>query len=61
MKVKPSVLVHLGFGKYVRSDRVTALVPVEKERGPGKRTFVHIEGETIPLLLLVLRLLSCGI
>ena len=49
MKIKSSVLVHLGFGKYVRSDRVTALVPVEEERGPGKRTFVHIEGENNPV------------
>jgi hypothetical protein len=40
MKIQSSVLVPLGFGKYVRSDRVTALVPIEEARGPGKRTFV---------------------
>ena len=49
MKVQPSVLVHLGFGKYVRSDRVTALVPVEEDRGSGRRTFVHLEGESHPV------------
>ena len=49
MKIKSSVLVPLGFGKYVRSDRVTALVPIEEDRGPGKRTFVHIEGESNPV------------
>jgi hypothetical protein len=50
MKLQSSVLVHLGFGKYVRSDRVTALVPVEEERGPGRRTFVFIEGQPDPLI-----------
>jgi hypothetical protein len=50
MKIQSSVLVHLGFGKYVRSDRVTALVPVEEDRGPGRRTFVHIEGQSDPIV-----------
>ena len=50
MKIQSSVLVHLGFGKYVRSDRVTALVPIEEDRGPGKRTLVHIEGESNPVV-----------
>ena len=50
MKVKPSMLVPLGFGKYVRSDRVTAIVPIEEDRGPGRRTYVHLEGEEAPLV-----------
>jgi hypothetical protein len=50
MKIQSSVLVPLGFGKYVRSDRVTALIPIEEERGPGKRTFVHLEGENNPMV-----------
>jgi hypothetical protein len=50
MKIQSSVLVHLGFGKYVRSDQVTALVPVEEERGPGRRTFVFVEGQTDPVI-----------
>lgn len=49
MKIQSSVLVHLGFGKYVRSDQVTALVPVEEDRGPGRRTFVYLEGQSNPL------------
>lgn len=44
------MLVHLGFGKYVRSDQVTAVVPIEEERGPGRRTFVHVEGQKDPLV-----------
>ncbi len=50
MKIQSSVLVHLGFGKYVRSDRVTAVIPIEEERGPGRRTFVHIDGEQDPIV-----------
>jgi hypothetical protein len=50
MKIQSSVLIPLGFGKYVRSDRVTALIPIEEERGPGKRTFVYLEGEANPLV-----------
>lgn len=44
------MLVHLGFGKYVRSDQVTALIPVEEERGPGRRTFVYVQGQANPLV-----------
>ncbi|MBD1915214.1 MULTISPECIES: hypothetical protein [Cyanophyceae] len=50
MKIQSSVLVHLGFGKYVRSDQVTSLQPVEEERGPGRRTFVYLEGHTDPVV-----------
>ena len=45
MKIQPSILVHLGHGKYVRSDNVVAVIPVEHERGPGRRTFVHLQGQ----------------
>ena len=44
------MLVHLGFGKYVRSDQVTAVVPIEEERGPGRRTFVHLQGQSDPVI-----------
>jgi|SRR5579884_49504 len=50
MKIMPSTLVHLGYGKYVRSDRVTAVVPIEEERGPGRRTLVHLEDQNEPLI-----------
>src|SRR5579859_6758221 len=50
MRIQSSVLVHLGFGKYVRSDRVTAVIPIEEDRGPGRRTFVHLEGQADPLV-----------
>jgi hypothetical protein len=41
----------LGYGKFVRADRVYALVPLEGlERGDGRRTFVHVEGIEEPLI-----------
>jgi hypothetical protein len=44
-------MVHLGYGKYVRADRVFALVPMEPgERGDGRRTYVHVDGLTEPLV-----------
>jgi len=50
MRIQSGMLVHLGFGKYVRSDQVTAVVPIEEERGPGRRTFVHLEERADPLV-----------
>jgi hypothetical protein len=50
MRIQAGVLVFLGYGKYVRSDRVTALTPIEEQRGPGRRTFVYVEGQTDPLV-----------
>jgi len=44
-------LVALGYGKFVRPDRVYALVPLEgPERGDGRRTLVHIEGIEQPVI-----------
>ncbi len=44
-------LVSLGYGKFARADRIYALVPLEpSERGEGRRTYVHVEGLTEPLV-----------
>ena len=46
-----SRMVHLGYGKWVRADRVFAVVPLEAgERGDGRRTYVHVEGLVEPLV-----------
>jgi hypothetical protein len=50
MKVVPDRLVYLGFGKYVRADRVVALVPIEEDRGPGRRTLVYVDNLGEPLV-----------
>jgi hypothetical protein len=44
-------MIALGYGKFVRADRVFALVPLEAdERGEGRRTYVHVEGIAEPLV-----------
>jgi hypothetical protein len=44
-------MISLGYGKWVRADRVYALVPLgADERGEGRRTYVHIEGVAEPLV-----------
>ncbi len=50
MKVIPDRLVPLGFGKYVRSDRIIALVPIEEDRGSGRRTLVYVENIPDPVV-----------
>ena len=44
-------MVFLGYGKYVRSDRIYALEPLEGEdRGHGRRTRVWVEGVPDPII-----------
>jgi len=50
MRIQTGILVPLGYGKYVRSDRVTSVVPIEEERGPGRRTFVFVEDQPEPIV-----------
>jgi hypothetical protein len=46
-----SRMVFLGFGKYVRADRIYALQPITGEqRGTGQRTLVWVEGIADPIL-----------
>jgi hypothetical protein len=50
MRIQSGMLVPLGYGKYVRSDRVTAVVPIEEERGAGRRTFIYVQDQNDPLV-----------
>ena len=44
-------MVSLGYGKFVRADRVFALVPLEAgDRGDGRRTYVHVDGLVEPIV-----------
>ena len=44
-------MISLGYGKFVKADRVYALVPIESgERGDGRRTYVHVDGLGEPLV-----------
>jgi hypothetical protein len=44
-------MIPLGYGKFVRADRVYALVPLEgPERQDGRRTYVHVDGLAEPVV-----------
>jgi hypothetical protein len=44
-------MVFLGFGKYVRADRIYALEPITGgDRGSGSRTLVWVEGIPEPVV-----------
>jgi hypothetical protein len=44
-------MVFLGFGKWVRADKVYALQPITGDnRGGGQRTLVWVEGVTDPIV-----------
>jgi hypothetical protein len=44
-------MVFLGFGKYVRADRIYALEPITgDDRGSGRRTLVWVEGIPEPIV-----------
>jgi hypothetical protein len=44
-------MIPLGYGKWVRADRVFAVIPLEAaDRGDGRRTYVHVEGLAEPLV-----------
>ena len=44
-------LIHLGYGKFARADRIYALVPLEaEERAHGRRTYVHVDGLDRPIV-----------
>ena len=50
MEVRQQAIVPLGYGKYVRSDRIIALDPIENDRGPGRRTRAYVEQLPNPLI-----------
>jgi hypothetical protein len=44
-------LISLGYGRFVRADKVFALIPLgPEERGEGRRTYVHVDGISEPLV-----------
>ena len=48
--IRGNCIVPLGYGKFVRSDKVIALEPIEENRGPGRRTHVYVEQVTNPII-----------
>lgn len=50
MEIKADRIVHLGYAKYWRSDRIAGLLPIEEDRGPGRRTEVYVAGRSEPVV-----------
>ncbi|MCL6477362.1 MAG: hypothetical protein K6T65_02995 [Peptococcaceae bacterium] len=50
MEIRENVIIPLGYGKFVRSDKIIALEPIEEDRGPGRRTRVYVEQIDNPLI-----------
>jgi len=50
MQVRDLVVVPLGYGKFVRSDKIIALEPIEDDRGPGRRTRVYVDQVPKPFI-----------
>lgn len=51
MDIKQGRMVHLGYGKYWRSDEIVGLCPIEENRGPGRRTEVSVATREDPLIV----------
>jgi hypothetical protein len=51
LEIKHDRMVHLGYGKYWRSDEIVGLCPIEENRGPGRRTEVFVSTREEPLLV----------
>jgi len=44
-------MVALGYGRFVRADRVFAVIPIDAaDRGGGRRTYVHVDGLAEPVV-----------
>ena len=50
MKIEYGNMVALGYGKYFKSDSIMGLNPIEEGRGPGRRTWVYVEGQSDPIV-----------
>ena len=50
MEVRENVMVPLGYGKFMRSDKIVGLQPIEDDRGPGRRTLVYVEEVGSPIV-----------
>lgn len=43
-------MIHLGYAKYWRSDQIVGLIPIEEDRGPGRRTEVYVSNLREPVI-----------
>lgn len=50
MEIRRHFMIHLGYAKYWRSDDIVGLLPIEEDRGPGRRTEVYVAGRSEPII-----------
>jgi hypothetical protein len=50
LEIKGDRMIHLGYGKYWRSDEIVGLLPIEEGRGPGRRTEVYVSTREDPVV-----------
>lgn len=50
MEIQRDRMVHLGYARYWRSDDIVGLLPIEEDRGPGRRTEVYVSGRDAPVV-----------
>lgn len=50
MEIRDNIMIPLGYGKFVRSDKIVSLEPIEDDRGPGRRTIVYVEDVKSPFI-----------
>lgn len=50
MEIIRGRMVHLGYGKFWRSDEIVGLSPIEEDRGAGRRTKVFVGSRPEPVV-----------
>ena len=50
MWIRPDRMISLGYGRYVRSDEVAAVEPIEQGRGPRRRALVYLRDRQAPMV-----------
>jgi len=50
LEIRENVIIPLGYGKFVRSNKIIAMEPIEDDRGPGRRTRVYVEQLGNPMI-----------
>ena len=50
MEIREHTIIPLGYGKFVRADRIIALEPIEENRGAGRRTKIYVDQMPNPMI-----------
>ena len=50
MWIKSGQMISLGYGRFVRSDEVAAIEPIDEGRGPRRRALVWLRGMASPIV-----------